>query len=96
MHLYQKEHLNSYYLMSAFYYKLTSNKVEQSSNYNRFNLDECRSSYDEFLKIINLIYVYGVAVDRTEKKQILKQYKLLSEKLNYPYFSNELLVNYFE
>lgn len=96
MHLYQKEHLNSYYLMSAFYYKLTSNKVEQSSNYNRFNLDECRSSYDEFLKIINLIYVYGVAVDRTEKKQILKQYKLLSEKLNYPYFSKELLLDYFK
>ena len=67
-----------------------------SSNYNRFNLDECRSSYDEFLKIINLIYVYDVALDRTEKTQILKQYKLLSEKLNYPYFSKELLIDYFK
>ena len=96
MHLYQKEHLNSYYLMSAFYYRITDNKVKQLKNYNRFNLNGSRSSYDEFIKLLNLIYLYGATTNWTEKKQILQQYELLSEKLNYPYFSNELLLNYFE
>ena len=96
MHLYQKEHLNSYYLMSAFYYRITDNKVKQLKNYNRFNLNGSRSSYDEFIKLLNLIYLYGATTNWTEQKQILQQYELLSEKLNYPYFSNELLLNYFE
>jgi hypothetical protein len=96
MHLYQKEHLNSYYLMSAFYYRITHNKVKQLTNYNRFNINGSRNSYDEFIKLLNLIYLYGATTKWSEKKQILKQYELLSEKLNYPYFSNEFLLNYFE
>ena len=96
MHLYQKEHLNSYYLMSAFYYRITDNKVKQLKNYNRFNLNGSRNSYDEFIKLLNLIYLYGATTNWTEQKQILQQYELLSEKLNYPYFSNEFLLNYFE
>ena len=96
IHLYQKEHLNSFYLMCAFYYRITNNKVKQRTNYNRFNINGSRSSYDEFIKLINLIYLYDDTIQRTEQKQILLQYELLSEKLNYPYFSNELLINYFE
>ena len=96
LHLYQKEHLNSFYLMSAFYYRLESIKVKQLKNYSRFNLNGSRNSYDEFIKLLNLIYLYDATTHRAEKKQLLLQYKLLSEKLNYPYFSKELLLNYFE
>lgn len=96
LHLYQKEHLNSFYLMSAFYYRLTSIKVGQLKNYSRFNLNESRNSYEEFIKLLNLIYLYDATTHKAEKKQVLLQYKLLSEKLNYPYFSKEFLINYFK
>ena len=82
--------------MSAFYYRITDNKVKQLKNYNRFNLNGSRNSYDEFIKLLNLIYLYGATTNWTEQKQILQQYELLSEKLNHPYFSNNFLLNYFE
>jgi hypothetical protein len=96
LHLYQKEHLNSFYLMSAFYYRLVSIKVKQLENYSRFNLNGSRNSYDEFIKLLNLIYLYDVTAHRAEKKQLLLQYKLLSERLKYPYFSEEFLKSYFQ
>lgn len=94
--LHQKHHLNSFYLMSAFYYKLTKNKVEELKNFNRFSLKDCRYSYEEFIQLIYLIYLYDDSKVRTEKNQILMRYKALSEKLNYPYFSEDFLLKYFD
>ena len=94
-YLYQKHHLNSFYLMSAFYYKLTNNKVEELKNFNRFSLNECRYSYEEFIKIIVLIYLYRNSKSDSEKKQLLEHYITLSKKLNYPYFSEDFILNYF-
>ena len=73
--------------MSAFYYKLTNNKVEELKNFNRFSLNECLYSYEEFIKILVLIYLYGSSKSDSEKKQLLEHYITLSKKLNYPYFS---------
>ncbi|MDG1309054.1 MAG: hypothetical protein P8P13_00995 [Flavobacteriaceae bacterium] len=94
--LHQKHHLNSFYLMSAFYYKLSDNKAEALKNFNHFSLNECRYSYEEFIKLIYLIYMYEDSKLASEKNQIRMRYKTLSEKLNYPYFSEAYLFDYFK
>ena len=66
--LHQKHHLNSFYLMSAFYYKLSDNKAEALKNFNHFSLNECRYSYEEFIKLIYLIYTYEDSKLASEKK----------------------------
>jgi hypothetical protein len=93
--LYQKHHLNSFYLMSAFYYKLTDNKVEAVKIFKQFSLSECRFSYEEFIKLLYLIYKYSNSKLPSEKNQIIMRYKKLRDKLNYPYFSENYLLNYF-
>lgn len=94
-YLYQKHHLNSFYLMSAFYYKLTNNRVEEYKNFNRFSLSGCQYSYEEFIKLLYLIYLYSNKKSNSEKKQLLERYTTLSKKLNYAYFSEDFILNYF-
>ena len=94
--LYQKHHLNSFYLMSAFYYKLSDNNVEALKKFKRFSLSECRFSYEEFIKLFYIIYTHEDSKIPSEKKQLIMRYKKLSDKLNYPYFSENYLLNYFD
>ena len=94
--LYQKHHLNSFYLMSAFYYKLSDNNVEALKNFKRFSLSECRFSYEEFIKLFYIIYTHEDSKIPSEKNQLIMSYKKLSDKLNYPYFSENYLLDYFD
>ena len=60
-----------------------------------FKLSECRDSYKEFLTLILHVYLYNNTNVKTKKRNIKAQYKILSKKLNYPYFSDGFLLNYF-
>lgn len=92
---YQKNHINSFYLMSAFYFKLTKNKSEEIKNFKRFNIQECRYSYEEFIDLIYQIYLYHNSKLISDKRLHKKNYFKLSQKFNYPYFSEKYLLDYF-
>lgn len=92
---YQKNHINSFYLMCAFYFKFTKNKTEELKNFKRFSIHECRYSYEEFIDLMHQIYLYHNAKLISEKILVKKNYFKLSQKLNYPYFSEKYLLDYF-
>ena len=84
---YQKAHLNSFYLMCLFYYKLTGDIENETKFLKSFKLSDCRDSYKEFISLIHLIYLYNSTTTSANKKKIKTKYLSLSEKLNYSYFS---------
>lgn len=92
---FQKTHLNSFYLMCLFYYKLTGDVENETKFLKSFKLSECRDSYKEFLTLILHVYLYSKTNEKTKKRNIKAQYKILSKKLNYPYFSDDFFLNYF-
>ena len=92
---YQKNHLNSFYLMCAFYYKIQEDTLNEKKYIRLFSLDDCHYSYQEFITIIHQIYVFGTTKTTSKKKLIKKNYTDLSTQLNYPYFSEDFLLNYF-
>lgn len=92
---YQKRHLNSFYLMCAFYYKLIDKKNEQKKYAKLFNVEENYFSYQDYLKLLHLVYLYADAKNIATKNKMLNEYLILSKKLNYPYFSKTYLLNYF-
>ena len=92
---YQKNHINSYYLMCAFYFKFTKNRSEEIKNSKQFSIHECRYSYEEFIDLIHQIYLYHSSKLISEKRLVKKNYFKLSQKLNYPYFSEKYLLDYF-
>ena len=49
---FQKTHLNSFYLMCLFYYKLSGDKKNETKFLKSFKLSNCRDSYKEFITII--------------------------------------------
>ena len=93
---YQKSHLNSFYLMSLFYYKLTGDKENETKIIKFFKLSECRYSYEEFIDLLYLVYLYNNTTTSAHKKKIKAWYQSLSEKLNYSYFSEDFLLTYFD
>ncbi|MEJ6792112.1 MAG: hypothetical protein QNK89_05085 [Lacinutrix sp.] len=93
---YQKKHLNMFYLMCAFYYKLVPNKIEQKKYAKLFNIDDTWFSYGDYLKLLHLVYLYADAKKTEVKNKILSEYLVLSKKLNYPYFSKNYMLNYFK
>lgn len=93
---YQKAHLNSFYLMSLFYYKLTGDIENETKFLKSFKLSDCRDSYKEFISLIHLIYLYNSTATSANKKKIKIKYLSLSEKLNYSYFSEDFLLKYFD
>ena len=93
---YQKSHLNSFYLMGAFYYKLIGDEKKEAEYNTLFSLNECRYSYEEFISLLYQIYLYGSAEGLSNKTKIKKKYIQLSKKLNYPYFSENYLTDYFK
>ena len=93
---YQKTHLNSFYLMCLFYYKLTGDIENETKFLKSFNLSDCRDSYKEFIRLIHLIYLYNITTTSVNKIKIKTKYLSLSEKLNYSYFSEDFLLKYFD
>ena len=92
----QKIHLNSYYLMCLFYYKLTSQKESELKMLANFELDDCLTSYKKYIELFWLIYQFNEATDTLEKIRIKCLYLTISNELNYSYFSEKFLVNYFD
>ena len=93
---YQKTHLNSFFLMCLFYYKLTGDLENETKFIKSFKLSECRDSYKEFISLIHLIYLYNSTTTNSNKKKIKIRYQSLSKKLNYSYFSEDFLLKYFD
>lgn len=92
---YQREHLNSYFLMSAFYYKLTNNASKEIEIIKRFSISEYKYCYEDYMYLLYLIYLYHSNKSNSKKKILKKEYLELSKKLDYPYFSEDFLINYF-
>ena len=65
---YQKNHLNSFYLMCAFYYKIQEDTLNEKKYIHLFSLDDCHYSYQEFITIIHQIYVFGTTKTTSKKK----------------------------
>ena len=93
---YQKTHLNSFFLMCLFYYKLTGDLENETKFVKSFKLSECMDSYKEFISLIHLIYLYNSTTTSSNKKKIKIKYQSLSKKLNYSYFSEDFLLKYFD
>jgi hypothetical protein len=93
---YQKTHLNSFYLMCLFYYKLTGDIENETKFLKSFKLTDSRDSYKEFINLIYFIYLYNSTKTSFNKKKIKTKYLSLSEKLNYSYFSEDFLLQYFD
>ena len=93
---YQKTHLNSFYLMCLFYYKLTGDIENETKFLKSFKLSDCRDSYKEFISLIHLIYLYNSKTTSANKKKIKSRYLNLSKELNYSYFSEDFLLKYFD
>ena len=93
---YQKTHLNSFYLMCLFYYKLTGDIENETKFLKSFKLSDCRDSYKEFISLIHLIYLYNSTTTRVNQKKIKTRYLNLSKELNYSYFSEDFLLKYFD
>ena len=60
-----------------------------------FELNECRDSYKEFIQLIYLVYQFNSFTESQEKKKAKNTYLELSEKFEYPFFSELFLQNYF-
>lgn len=92
---YQKQHINIYYLMCMFYYKLINKEPEKKLFSEHYKPKEKRANYEEFINLIVLIFNYS-ETDSLELKSIYKaRYLSLATQLNYPYFSENLLNQYF-
>ena len=90
-----KIHLNSFNLMCLFYYRLTGDVKNENLFIDTFTLSTCLRSYKDFMHILWLIYKFNTATDNSEKKKIKSTYLALSEELEYPFFSENYLQNYF-
>lgn len=92
---YQKNHMNSFYLMCAFYYKIQEDTRNEKKNIRLFSLENCHYSYQDFITIIYQIYEFGNTKTTSKKKLIKKTYTDLGTQLSYSYFSEDFLLNYF-
>lgn len=92
---YQKNQLNSFYLMCLFYYKLIGDIKNEKKFLKVFKLSYCRESYKEFVTLLYLVYLFDSSKNKIEKNKLKNKYIHISEKLNYPFFSEDFLLNYF-
>ena len=92
---YQKHHMNSFYLMCMFYYKLTQDKSNQKKYALLFDPLYIRYSYEDFILVLHNIYLYADTTGMKRMAIVRADYTQLCKKLKYPYFSEELLEEYF-
>ena len=89
---YQKQHLNSFYLMCMFYYRLINDGKSERQYISLFNLNNIYINYEEYILIFYQIYLFNSNKGALENKN---QYFKLAEKLNYKYFNKDFFLNYF-
>ena len=93
---YHKYHLNAFYLMATFYYRLTGDSSAATQFEQKFSLENCVYSYEEFTQILLLIYYHDSTPSSKQKKAHKLKYKTLNKQFNYPYLSEDFLMNYFK
>jgi hypothetical protein len=93
---YQKNQLNSFYLMCLFYYKLIGDIKNEKKYLKIFKLSYCRESYKDFITLLYHVYLFNSSKNKIEKNKLKNKYINISEKLNYPFFSEDFLLNYFK
>ena len=93
--LYQKFHVNIYYLMCLFFYRLESNKSKENRFRQLFSIDGCTIGYMDFIRSLHLIYLHD-SESLTIKKQLIRyEYMKITKNLNYPYLNIDFINNYF-
>jgi hypothetical protein len=90
-----KIHVNSFYLMCLFYYRLTGDVENENRIIAPFKLSNCLYSYQDFMNILWLTYQFNTATENSEKKKIKSAYLSISKELKFDYFSESFLLNYF-
>ena len=92
---YQKHHMNSFYLMCMFYYKLTQDNSNQKKYALLFDPLYIRYSYEDFILVLHNIYLYADTTGMKRRAIVRADYTQLCKKLQYPYFSEEFFGEYF-
>lgn len=92
---YQKHHLNCYYLMCMFYYRINGLTILERKFFNLFDDNTIRYSYEDFIKTLYGIYLFDKSKTEKQKERLKEKYDLISKKLRYPIFSDSFIENYF-
>lgn len=92
---YQKHHLNCYYLMCVFYYRINGQGILERKFFNLFDKNLIRYSYEDFVTILYHVYLFDKSKTNKQKEVQKEKYSQLSKKLNYPIFSDLFISNYF-
>ena len=92
---YQKHHLNCYYLMCMFYYRINGLTILERKFFNLFDDNTIRYSYEDFIKTLYGIYLFDKSKTEKQKERLKEKYDLMSKKLRYPIFSDSFIENYF-
>ena len=92
---YQKHHLNCYYLMCMFYYRINGLTILERKFFNLFDDNTIRYSYEDFIKTLYGIYLFDKSKTEKQKVMFKEKYDLMSKKLRYPIFSDSFIENYF-
>jgi hypothetical protein len=81
--------------MCSFYYKLIKKSTEEKKINTFYDVNNCLYNYEEFITVLRLIYVFANTKPASKKELLKKQYIQLRDQLNYPYFSDNFLLDYF-
>jgi hypothetical protein len=92
---YQEHHRQLFELMCLFHsYYLNNETINSDGLENNILESEFKYSYKEIIQLFIAIYNYHN--DKNDSNMHLKKFEEISKKLNYPIFSKEYLINYFE
>lgn len=94
--LYQKFHLNTFYLMCLFFYKLEGEELKESRFRKLFATNNCTLGYMDFIRSLHLIYLYADEKQAIKKEQIRCDYIKVIKDLDYPYLNHDFLISYFK
>ena len=91
---YQEHHLKLYELMCLFHsYYLDDESLNTDKIENNILQSEFKYSYKEIIQL--LIVVFNYHNDKNNSLVHLNKFEEISQKLNYPLFSKDYLINYF-
>lgn len=93
---YQIHHLNCYYLMCMFYYRLKGLRKLENNFLNLFDENIVRYSYEDFIKTLHQIYLYDKSKTEKQKVKLKEKYNQMSKKLGYAFFSDSFIMEYFK
>ena len=90
---YQHHNIQLYYLVCRFYYHNKKNKKMERFYSKKTDLNLLRFSYLEIIRIFMKIIEFHS--NKSNKLNVLADYKLLTQKLSYPIFTESYILDYF-